>query len=50
MQKIPYLIVLGDKEIEEKMITIEKRGMEKGEKISLVDFAKNIVEEIKTRS
>ncbi len=50
VNKIPYMIVIGDKEIEEKMITVEKRGGEKGELISLADFAKNIVEEIKSRS
>lgn len=49
MQKVPYLIVLGDKEMEEKMITVERRGAEKGEKISLADFTKNILEEIKER-
>lgn len=47
--KIPYMIVIGDKEIEEKMITVEKRGGEKGELISLADFSKSIVEEIKER-
>ncbi len=53
--KIPYMIVIGNKEIEEKMITVERRpsfakAMEgKGELISLADFAKNIVEEIKER-
>lgn len=53
--RVPYMIVVGDKEMEEKMITVERRpsfakAMEgKGELISLADFAKNIVEEIKNR-
>lgn len=49
VNKIPYMIVIGDKEIEEKMITVEKRGGDKGELMPLADFAKNIVEEIKER-
>ncbi len=49
-QKIPYLIVLGDKEMEEKMITIEKRGVEeKGIKTSLADFITSLISEIKAR-
>jgi threonyl-tRNA synthetase len=50
MQKIPYLIVLGDKEVEEKMITVEARGSEdKGVKTSLDDFITSITSEIKER-
>ena len=50
MQKIPYLLVLGDKEMEEKMITIERRGIEeKGTKTSLTDFITKITAEIKER-
>lgn len=59
LQKIPYLIVLGDKEMEEKMITVEKRGpssakategkAEKGEQTSLENFVANITSEIKER-
>lgn len=49
MQKIPYLIVLGEKEVDEKMITVEKRGGEKGEKQSLTDFITKTTVEIKER-
>ncbi|HRZ30238.1 MAG TPA: threonine--tRNA ligase [Candidatus Paceibacterota bacterium] len=62
MQKIPYLIVLGDKEVEEKMITVEKRparnashsnagggSEEKGTKTSLPDFITSLTAEIKER-
>lgn len=47
--RVPYMIVVGDKEVEEKMITVEKRSAEKGELIPLTDFTKSIVEEIKNR-
>lgn len=49
LQKIPYLIIVGDKEMEEKMVTIETRRTEKGEKQSLVDFISRISNEIKER-
>lgn len=49
MQKIPYLIVIGEKEVEEKIITVEKRGGEKGEKLELINFIKIILTEIKNR-
>ena len=49
MQKIPYLVVIGDKELEEKMITVENRSEEKGIKMSVSDFADKISAEIKSR-
>ncbi|OJI09252.1 MAG: threonine--tRNA ligase [Candidatus Vogelbacteria bacterium CG10_big_fil_rev_8_21_14_0_10_49_38] len=50
MQKVPYLIVLGDKEVTEQMITIESRDAETSVKLSLDEFRAKILEEIKTRS
>ncbi len=47
--RVPYVIVLGDKEIEKNMISIEKRDGTK-ETISAKDFIEKISEEIKTRS
>ncbi len=48
--KVPYVIVLGDKEIESKMLTVEKRGGNKIENISVEDFTQNILKEIKDRA
>ncbi|MEK7581834.1 MAG: His/Gly/Thr/Pro-type tRNA ligase C-terminal domain-containing protein, partial [Patescibacteria group bacterium] len=46
--KIPYLLVLGDKEIESETITVEKR--EGGsEKETLEKFIKKLKEEIKNK-
>ena len=49
MQKIPYLIVLGEKEMTEKMITVEARGAEKGEKQTLAMFVEKLEKEIRGR-
>lgn len=48
--KIPYLIVLGDKEVEEKMITIENRDNSESLKIKLEEFITKIKEEINNRT
>lgn len=48
--KVPYVIVLGDKEVEAKMLTIEKRDGSKIENISIEDFTQNILKEIKNRT
>lgn len=48
-QKIPYMLVVGDKEIEEKTVTVEKRGDEKLGAMSLDAFTASITKEIKER-
>lgn len=50
MQKIPYLIVIGEKEMDEKTITVETRGGDKGEKQTLAEFAEKIGKEVKERN
>lgn len=48
MQKVPYFLVMGDKEVEEKIITVESRNGE-SEKMSIEEFITRVSEEIKTR-
>jgi threonyl-tRNA synthetase len=48
MQKIPYFLVMGDKEVEEKMITVESRDGS-SEKMDIEKFAEKILSEIKNR-
>lgn len=45
-QKIPYLIVIGDKEMESKTLTLEGRNDEKHEAVSLDDAMKIFKEKI----
>ena len=49
VNKVPYMIVIGDKEKEEQNITVEIRGAEKGAKFNLPDFITKISGEIKER-
>jgi threonyl-tRNA synthetase len=48
--KTPYTIILGDKDIEAGMITVETRGVETGTQMKVEDFTEKILSEIKTRS
>ncbi len=45
-EKVPYIIVIGEKEVESKNITVEKRGGEKGAAQSLENFLNSIKKEI----
>jgi threonyl-tRNA synthetase len=45
-QKIPYLLILGEKEIEEKTVTVRQRGNKKQQTIAVDKFVKMIEKEI----
>jgi len=46
MQKIPYMLVLGDKEVEENAVNVRKYGEQKSETMSFEDFKNMIVAEV----
>lgn len=50
MEKIPYLLVVGDKEAEDRTVSAEGRGDEKLGALPLAGFVERIVEEIRTRA
>ncbi len=50
IQKIPYLLVVGDKEIEEKMVSIESRDHGKLESSSVAEFSAMLLKEIHERA
>ena len=50
MQKIPYVIVIGDKEEESKTIALRSRGESKPKfKVKIDDFVKELKEKIEKR-
>ena len=50
MQKIPYMLIIGDKEVENGVVAVRSRkGGDLGT-MSLADFKAKVVEEIKTKS
>ena len=48
--KVPYVIVLGDKEMTAGVLTIEKRDSTKIENISAENFLKEVLEKISSKS
>ena len=48
-QKIPYILVIGDKEIEANSIAVRQRGGEDLGRMNLKDFTEKIIEEIKNK-
>ncbi|MGE7847344.1 threonine--tRNA ligase [Bacillus cereus] len=49
MQKVPYVLVIGDKEMKNGAVNVRKYGEEKSEVIALDVFVATIEEEIKNR-
>lgn len=49
MMKIPYMLVIGDKEAENKSVTVRKLNQKEQETVSVAEFKKMILHEIKTR-
>jgi len=47
MKKIPYMLVVGDKEVEEKAVNVRKYGEQKSETVSYIDFLEALTKEVK---
>lgn len=50
MDKIPYVLVVGDKEAEENTVNVNKRGVEEKETVNLDEFVAKILLEIANKS
>jgi threonyl-tRNA synthetase len=50
VEKIPYLLVVGDKEIEDKTVSVESRDKGKLDTMSTEKFIEHVVKEIKARA
>jgi threonyl-tRNA synthetase len=49
MQKIPYMLVVGDKEIEDNTVNVRKYGEQKSETVGFIQFKEAIGEEVTNR-
>ncbi|MGG4468768.1 threonine--tRNA ligase [Paenibacillus alvei] len=47
MQKIPYMLVVGDKEVEENAVNVRKYGEQKSETIPFDSFLQGLLDEVK---
>ena len=45
IQKIPYMLVVGDKEVEENAVNVRKYGEKKSETVAFNEFLQQIKEE-----
>ena len=50
MEKIPYVLVVGDKEAEDSTVNVNKRGVEEKETVRFDEFAAKIVLEIANKT
>jgi len=50
MEKIPFILVLGEKEVEAGTVTVEMRGKDKGETHQLQDFIKYTLSDIEKKA
>ena len=48
--RLPYVIVIGDKEIEAQVVTLEKRGEEKGVQLATKDAIAQLKNEIEAKT
>ncbi|MGN0172236.1 MAG: threonine--tRNA ligase [Acutalibacteraceae bacterium] len=49
LQKIPYMLVIGDKEAEAGLVSVRHRGETTSETLSLEEFLKNALEEVASK-
>jgi threonyl-tRNA synthetase len=49
-QKIPYLLIVGDRELEEGTVNVRPRGQKQQEETTLDDFAERVLEQVRTRA
>lgn len=49
MQKIPYMLVVGDQEIEVNAVNVRKYGEQKSESVPLGEFISNVKEEVEQK-
>jgi threonyl-tRNA synthetase len=48
-QKIPYLLIVGDREAEEGSVNVRRRGEKQQEEMDVGDFAEAVSDEVRSR-
>ena len=49
MEKVPYSLVVGEKEMENKTVAVRKRDGEQGGTVSVDEFIQSLIKEIEER-
>jgi len=50
LQKVPYLLVVGDREVEDSSVSVRRRGVSDVQTMSLDEFQKTVMGMIESRS
>ena len=50
LQKVPYLLVVGDREMEDSSVSVRRRGVSDVQTMSLDEFQKTVAGMIESRS
>jgi threonyl-tRNA synthetase len=48
-QKIPYLLIVGDREAEQGSVNVRRRGNKQQEELALDGFAETVLAEVRSR-
>ncbi len=49
LEKVPYVLVVGDKELEDGTVNVNKRGVEEKQTLKIEDFIKKVVKDNKNK-
>ena len=49
MEKVPYSLVVGEKEMENKTVAVRKRDKKQGGTVSVDEFIQSLIKEIEER-
>jgi threonyl-tRNA synthetase len=49
-QRIPYLLIVGDREADEGTVNVRRRGEKQQEEMELGAFAQSVVQEVRSRA
>ena len=50
LSRVPYMLVIGEKEVNERILSVRRQGKGDAGTIGIEEFVKNISEEIKNRT
>ncbi len=50
LEKIPYMLIFGDKEIEEDLVSVRKRGKGDLGRLKIAKFVENVLKEISEKN
>ncbi len=50
MEKVPYMLVVGNKEVEDKVVAVRKRGEKEQSIVSAVEFWQNLKQQVDSKS